>query len=397
MKHRFFLQILTSAVLLTGVSAYGVKVSFAQLSGEDLIAPREVMVSQAPSRTCEAYYLFEEIFAGIELTLEQEHAARAAIDRTSRAADTIFNRAESEARGLSESEVKALDELFDDFFTQLEQGLTPAQVRQVRVKLDPVYLLFGAVLEGVDLTVEQEQEALAEIERYYKAEEDLYARAESEARSLSESEVQVRDALFDELLTRLEQGLSHEQVQQMRDNLDLEPDPVYLAIERYYEIESELYDQAISEGRELSETQYQAFRADFLVRLEQELNPEQVRQVRGRIDPIYSLFDGVFEGVELTPEQEQRALAEIERFYEAEGELHARAESEGRGLSEAEVQALAALEDDFFSRLEQALSPIGLNACFLLASFGCGRGNICGIPGFERAWTVWWHPRLPGR
>ena len=94
-----------------------------------------------------------------------------------------------------------------------------------------------------------------------------------------------------------------------------------------------------------------------MTRLEQGLDPEQVRQVRGNIDPLYSLFDEI----ELTPKQDQFVRTEIvrykDRYNQTFNEIIDRVESEDRGFSDSEEQALDAIDNEFLTRLEKGLSP----------------------------------------
>ena len=67
MKPQFFLQTLTSAVLLTGINAYNVNLTSTQLSKEKLIAPVGKILSQEASNAYEDYDLF------IGMNLIQNH------------------------------------------------------------------------------------------------------------------------------------------------------------------------------------------------------------------------------------------------------------------------------------------------------------------------------------
>ena len=113
------------------------------------------------------------------------------------------------ARDISEAEYQAID---DEFFTRLERGLSPEQVQQVRDDFDPLYGLF----DDIELTPKQDQFVRAELDRYDQAFNEIMDRVESEGRDFSDTEIQALEALDDEFLNRLEQGLSPEQVQQVR-------------------------------------------------------------------------------------------------------------------------------------------------------------------------------------
>ena len=318
MKHQFFLQILTSAVLLTGVNADNVNFASAQFSGEKLIAPMDKMLSQGPGSACEDYDLLE----GLVLTLEQERSARAAIDRYKQAWSQMADRAESEGRDISDTELDAINELFVELFTRLEQELGPEQFQRFQFNYDRPYY---SVFEGISLTPQQLQFARAEFYRYDQAFTKIVDPVVDEGRDFSDPELQALNSRDDELFARLEQGLSPEQVQQIRDKLD----PVYGMFEeieltpeqdQFVRAEIDRYDQALNEITDLADSEGRAFsdiENEFLTRLEQRLSPEQIRQVRGNFDPLYAQFNIMFEGIELTPEQDQFALAEIERYYKA--------------------------------------------------------------------------------
>ena len=325
MKKQFFLPILISAVLLTGVSsAYLVNVVSARLPGEEQITPSAVKVSQASKQICEA-----ELLEGLALSMEQERDARAALDRYYGASKVIVDRAESEGRGLSEREDQALEALRTELFIRLSSGLSREQEQRLGYNVSQP---FSFLFPGMRLTPEQEQFAHAELYRFHQAEEEIYGRVGGEGRYPSEAEEQALDALEKDLFTHLKQGLGPAQVQNMRylyyplyvlfDGVELTSEQtrfVRQEIDRFYETQDNLYERADSLGRDISEAEQEGVYDNFFTRLEQGLSPVQVQQVRAHhAEPTYFERTIVLAGVELTPEQERDVVAVMERYGDPE-------------------------------------------------------------------------------
>ena len=166
--------------------------------------------------------------------------------------------------------------------------------------------------------------------------------------------------------TRLEQELSPEQIQRLHFNynqtysfmfvgIGLTPEQGRFAraeLYRYEQAFNEIADRVWAEERDFSDAEEQTIEAlddDLFIRLEQELSPEQVQQVRANFDPVPFLDE-----IELTSEQDQFFRAELDRYDQAINEMFERAESEGRDISEAEYQAL---DDEFFTPSRTRIEP----------------------------------------
>lgn len=172
--------------------------------------------------------------------------------------------------------------------------------------------LFNIYFEGITLTPEQRSFAITALNRFNQA---FFSFAEGQTnlgQTWSDAEA---NAFEEEFFNRLNAKLSSDQVQRVRQN-------------------SQQVEQMLAEW---------------------ELTPEE--QAMFEADIQQQTFEQWFEGVELTSEQEQFVRAEIARDHQALNELVDRAEAESgdiRDVTDAEFQAL---EDEFFARLHQKLSP----------------------------------------
>ena len=230
---QLFLLILT-AVILSSVGADCV--ASAQFSEEELVESTTNRVNDAhDTQNYPAEWLFDVYFQGITLTPEQREFAIAEFHRYDQAFFSFGQARIDQGQTWSEAEAIAFEA---EFLNQLSAKFSPAQIQQVQenierakqavLKADEILLaeqphweaeiqqqLFEQWFEGIEPTPEQEQFVRAEIARSEQAFNEMTDRAEAEGRFWNDAEV---EAVEDEFYIRLEQGLSLEQIQQVRDN-----------------------------------------------------------------------------------------------------------------------------------------------------------------------------------
>ncbi|MCG8366661.1 MAG: hypothetical protein MJA27_25425 [Pseudanabaenales cyanobacterium] len=416
MKDQLFLSVMTAAAFLTGVSADNV--TSVQSSEARLIASaNEISINEwcnpddfSPADIQQLYagewlLFFEyELIDGLKLTPEQRQFIHTEIAHHVQALTEMFEQAEAEGHDISDAKFQAVS---DEFFSRLEQNLSPAQIQQGRDNFDQIYnlspeeslwaaemqqALFEEWFAGIELTPKQEQFVRAEITRYNQVSDEAAERAYEVGRDLTEEDFQVLDNNF---FARLEQGLNSEQIQQMQDNFDqiynLSPEEealwedemqqilfeewfagieltpkqeqfVRAELTRYNQVADELPERVYETGRSLTEDDFQAVEDEFFARLKQGLSPEQIQQAHFNFfwAPLCNTklelqyFELLFEGIKLTPEEEQFAQVEMFRYDQVFNELDDRAYEEDRGLTNAEIQAL---DDELYRRLGQGLNP----------------------------------------
>ena len=220
-----------------------------------------------------------------------------AVFLVSMVADNVAS-AQLPKRGLIESK--------EEFSASLEPVLSPDQIQQMQnyfwaplwqVEMEAQY--FNLVFQGIRLIPVEEQFARAEISYYVQVLRKLVNRAEIEDRTLTDAEAQ---AIEDEFFANLSKGLRFDQMQQAQNNLARNID-------------------AVSHWQDEIQQQY---------------------------------FDLVFEGIELTPREEQFARTELSRSNQAWNRFVDRAEAEGRGLTDTDAQSS---KDEFLASLEKGLRP----------------------------------------
>ena len=155
-------------------------------------------------------------------------------------------------------------------------------------------------------------------------------------------------------------------IPELFEGIDITPEQQAFVLEERERFESALIDawnQAYQEGRELTDADLQVVEDEYHAHLGEVLSSAQIEQMEEnearigemsgwKIEPQtvaewqQADFNARFAGIELTSEEEQFVRTEIARSYETREEM--------QGVTNADLQAL---EDEFFARLAQRLSP----------------------------------------
>ena len=410
MKQKIFLPILAISILLAGTGTHNTAVAQSpQVEADES--------TYNPTRERPYYYYsVPELFEGIDITPEQQTFVLEERKRFESALIDAWNQAYQEGRELTDADLQVVE---DEYHARLGEVLSSAQIAQMEEnearigevsgwKIEPQIVAewqqadFNTRFAGIELTPEEEQFVRAAIARSYEARQEV--------QGATDADLQV---LEDEFFDRLAQGLSPEQIQQVRDNDERiaseweapeeiaepwEPSPEEIAkweqehfeyrfawleltseqeqfiraeIARDLEARLEIMGMASDLGEADLEAAIVKLEDEFFARLEQGLTPEQMQQIRENEERLANEaidweatpeqladvdFENWFAGVELTPEQTQVVQTEITRYHEARFALMDdvdRILAEG-GDPEAEFETL---DNELVATFEQTLSP----------------------------------------
>ncbi|MEL6321260.1 MAG: hypothetical protein AAFQ57_11515 [Cyanobacteria bacterium J06626_14] len=412
MKQQISLPILTVAILLAGIGAY--KPVSAQPSHVETFASTYDPTRERPFDV----YSIDDLFEGVAIAPEQQTLVLDTREWFERSLIDAWNEAYQEDRELTDADLQGIE---DEYYARLGQVLSATQIEQLEEnevligetmgwKTSPRTVAewqhedFESRFADIELTPEQVQFVRSEIAYSYEANDELIKRLSEEGLEITDADLQ---ALEDTFFTRLEQTLSPEQIQQVRENDERiaieqvaawEPSPEVIAewlqitfeyrfenveltpeqetlvraeLARDLEARLDLTDPTNDLTEADIEASFLRLDNEFFTRLEQALSPEQIQQVRENDARLISEaaqweatpeqlaaadFEIWFTGIELTPEQETSVHTELTRYHEARYKLMDDVDqvlAEG-GDPEAEFQSL---DNELVASFEQMLSP----------------------------------------